>query len=360
MIIWGVAGVVCGVGSFAYAELGTMFPASGGDFQYLSRSYGKKMGLLFGWSFIVVLNPIGTAGIAGVLGKYSVDVITYFQTGNSDGSVSGGYRGQKILNGGPLEIGPHHGNLLRRFQGRQPLSRNATSRAMHSTVASTTTAMVAKRFLDGGNGEDDEYRFSEMDVDDLRLYNNVPRRFFWIRDLPQQRQPQQQEGLAQDSPKVEDVPTFLKPPLPYSHSGVVSPPTPGVGPDGKALLSTIHADNMSMKIRLFSIASIVIMGLINIWFKQGGKWASNILAVFKIAGMMILIGIGITQAIKTKNQSETFKIPIGQCSHNILDYISALCFAFFAVRYFGMSFSFLNCLDYLLSLMQSNQRFGMF
>ena len=94
-IIWGVAGLVCWVGAYAYAELGTMFPASGGDFQYLSRAYGKKMALVFGWSFIVVLNPIGTAGIAGVLGRYSVDVITYFETGNSVGLGAGGDGGNR-------------------------------------------------------------------------------------------------------------------------------------------------------------------------------------------------------------------------------------------------------------------------
>ncbi|KAF8975908.1 hypothetical protein BGZ46_008741 [Entomortierella lignicola] len=87
-MIWGLAGIVCTTGSFAYAELGTMFPESGGDFQYLARAYSKKVALVFGWSFITILNPIGTAGIAGVLGRYSVDVITYFRTGTSTGTGS--------------------------------------------------------------------------------------------------------------------------------------------------------------------------------------------------------------------------------------------------------------------------------
>ncbi|KAG0043430.1 hypothetical protein BGZ83_011415, partial [Gryganskiella cystojenkinii] len=344
LIIWGVAGIVCGIGAYAYAELGTMFPASGGDFQYLSRAYGRKMALLFGWSFIVVLNPIGTAGIAGVLGRYSVDVITYFRTGNSVGLGAGGDGGKRIPNGGPLEIAPHHRKLLNRFQGRQPLNRTAMMSKPSQITATGTSAMVAKRFLDGENndpGEDEDseggYYFYEMGDDDLDLYDNFARKSYWIPDpSSQQQQTQQQQGLVQDqddNPSVEgESPTFPKPPLPGNHTGQ---PQPGTGPDGQPLLPTIHAENMPFTVRLFSIASIVVMGLINILFKQGGKWASNILAVFKIAGMLILIGIGTMHAIKTQNQSETFKIPLNQCSHNILDYVSAFCYAFFAYNGFN-------------------------
>ena len=86
-----------------------MFPESGGDFQYLSRAYGKKMALVFGWSFITILNPIGTAGNAGVLGRYSVDMMIYFRTGTSAGiggaqevrgmNATGAGSGGSVLNG---------------------------------------------------------------------------------------------------------------------------------------------------------------------------------------------------------------------------------------------------------------------
>ena len=214
----------------------------------------------------------------------------------------------------------------------------------------TNTAMIAKRFLDGdeikgGEGQgsesgdddgNDVYYFYEMDDDDMSLYDKFARRSFWIPDSSSQSSEPQgpvQKDQSEGNQSPNAVLSFPKPPLPSNHTGVV-PPKPGMGPDGKPLLPTLHADNMPFKVQLFSIASIVIMGLINICFKQGGKWASNILAIFKIAGMMVLIGIGIAQAIKTHNQSETLKIPLRQCSHNILDYISALCYAFFAVSLF--------------------------
>ncbi|KAK5799409.1 amino acid/polyamine transporter I, partial [Linnemannia elongata] len=184
-IIWAFAGVVCTIGAFAYAELGTMFPASGGDFQYLRRAYGKKVAWVFGWSFITILNPIGTAGIAGVLGRYAVDLIA---------------------------------------------------------------------------------------------------------------------------------------PLPPNHT----PPA-----------QQQHADTMPWLIRGFSIGAIVLMGLINIFFREGGKYASNLLAIFKIGGMCMLIVIGSMQAVKNHAQSEALQIPIRESSQNVLDYVSALCFAFFAYNGFN-------------------------
>ncbi|GJJ68025.1 hypothetical protein EMPS_00371 [Entomortierella parvispora] len=337
-IIWAVAGIVCLIGAYAYAELGTMFPESGGDFQYLRRAYGKKMALVFGWSFIIVLNPIGTAGIAGVLGRYSVDMITYFETGNSVGVGAGGDGGKRIPNGGQREIGPQHSKLLDRFKSRQPLNKS-------TTAATSNTAMIAKRFLEGGeegeseaDDDSDVYYFYEMDDDDMSLYDKFARQSFWIPDSSLQS-PELQQGLAQkdhgiNNQSPSDAPSFPKPALPSNNTGDV-PPKPGMGPNGNPLLPTFHADNMPIKVRLFSIASIVIMGLINICFKEGGKWASNVLAIFKIAGMMILIGIGTVHAIKTHNQSETLKIPIRECSHNLLDYVSALCFAFFAFNGFN-------------------------
>ncbi|KAK3841455.1 MAG: amino acid/polyamine transporter I, partial [Linnemannia gamsii] len=179
-IIWAFAGIVCTIGAFAYAELGTMFPASGGDFQYLRRAYGEKVAWVFGWSFITILNPIGTAGTAGVLGRYAVDLIVYSRNGGA---------------------------------------------------------------------------------------------------------------------------------------GIV--------------------DAMPWLVRGFSIGAIILMGLINIFFKEGGKYASNVLAVFKVAGMCMLIVIGSMQAVKNHAQSEALQIPIRESSQNVLDYVSALCFAFFAYNGFN-------------------------
>ncbi|KAG0369719.1 hypothetical protein BGZ54_009066 [Gamsiella multidivaricata] len=240
-MIWAFAGIVCTIGAFAYAELGTMFPESGGDFQYLSRAYGKKVARVFGWSFITILNPIGTAGIAGVLGRYAVDMIAYLKSGgatvvavNAINETLGG-AGYSVLNGTGYDI-PR----------------------IHSPYAPGTPAYDA----------------------------------------------------------------FPKEPLPRDHTGAVLPNVP-------------HAEEMPWVVRAFAIGAILVMGLINIFFREGGKYASNILAVFKIAGMCMLIVIGSVQAAKHHAQSEALSIPIEESSHNVLDYVSALCFAFFAYNGFN-------------------------
>ncbi|KAF9961799.1 hypothetical protein BGZ72_001715 [Mortierella alpina] len=257
-MIWAFAGIVCTVGAFAYAELGTMFPESGGDFQYLSRAYGKKVALVFGWSFITILNPIGTAGIAGVLGRYSVDMITYFRTGTSVGIGGAGAPG------------------------------------VHTTGFSGPGGIGAGMALIAAGGG-------------ASTLNGTG---FWV--------PHAHSPYGPGSPAFF-ASSFPKDPLPSSHMGA------GGG----------HAEDMPWVIRGFSIGAIVIMGLINIFFKEGGKYASNILAIFKIAGMCMLIVIGSVQAVKNHARSEALSIPIGESSQNVLDYVSALCFAFFAYNGFN-------------------------
>ncbi|KAI1316212.1 hypothetical protein EDD11_010322 [Mortierella claussenii] len=249
-MIWAFAGIICTIGAFAYAELGTMFPESGGDFQYLARAYGKKVALVFGWSFITILNPIGTAGIAGVLGRYSVDVITYLKTGTSIGIEGAGL--------GPMA--------------------NIGSGGMYDLNNATSVL--------NGTG-------------------------YYV--------PHVHSPYAPGTPAYASFPNE---PFSQNRTGAVLP-IPG------------HSDEMPWVIRAFSISAILIMGLINIFFKEGGKYASNVLAVFKIAGMCMLIVIGSIQAVKNHARSEALSIPIGESSQNVLDYVSALCFAFFAYNGFN-------------------------
>ncbi|KAF9944881.1 hypothetical protein BGZ70_004255 [Mortierella alpina] len=256
-MIWAFAGIVCTVGAFAYAELGTMFPESGGDFQYLSRAYGKKVALVFGWCFITILNPIGTAGIAGVLGRYSVDMMTYFRTGTSVGIGGAGASG------------------------------------IHTTGFSGPGGIGAGIALIAAGGGSSMLNGTGFGV------------------------PHAHSPYAPGSPAF--FAAFPKDPLPGSHMGT----------------SGGHPEDMPWVIRGFSIGAIVIMGLINIFFKEGGKYASNILAIFKIAGMCMLIVIGSVQAVKNHARSEALSIPIGESSQNVLDYVSALCFAFFAYNGFN-------------------------
>ncbi len=66
LIIWLIGAVVALAGAFSYSELGINFPASGGEYVYLTRAYGPTLGFMSGWvSFFAGFSaPIATAALA--------------------------------------------------------------------------------------------------------------------------------------------------------------------------------------------------------------------------------------------------------------------------------------------------------
>ena len=62
--VWIVAGVLTWFGALAFAELGAMYPASGGQYVYLRESWGRLTAFLFGWTFLLVIRCGGTATLA--------------------------------------------------------------------------------------------------------------------------------------------------------------------------------------------------------------------------------------------------------------------------------------------------------
>lgn len=66
LIIWMVGAVVALLGAFCYSELGVNFPASGGEYVYLTRAYGPTLGFMSGWvSFFAGFSaPIAAAALA--------------------------------------------------------------------------------------------------------------------------------------------------------------------------------------------------------------------------------------------------------------------------------------------------------
>ena len=62
--VWIVAGVLSYFGALAYAELGAMMPATGGQYVYLREAYGPLCAFLCGWVFVLAVLPGGTAFLA--------------------------------------------------------------------------------------------------------------------------------------------------------------------------------------------------------------------------------------------------------------------------------------------------------
>jgi basic amino acid/polyamine antiporter, APA family len=82
LLVWGLGGLLALVGAFCFAELATTYPRSGGEYVYLTRAYGARVGLLYAWAQLTVIRPGSIAGVAyifassfGVWGAGSAGIV---------------------------------------------------------------------------------------------------------------------------------------------------------------------------------------------------------------------------------------------------------------------------------------------
>jgi len=66
VLAWVLAGIIILFGVFSIAELGTMFPRSGGPFAWLEEAYGKLVSFLYGWSCFTVIQTAAISSVAFV------------------------------------------------------------------------------------------------------------------------------------------------------------------------------------------------------------------------------------------------------------------------------------------------------
>ena len=55
LTVWLVAGLLTLCGALVYAELGAMMPRSGGEFHYIGKAFGRRLGFLYGWTKAIAL-----------------------------------------------------------------------------------------------------------------------------------------------------------------------------------------------------------------------------------------------------------------------------------------------------------------
>jgi APA family basic amino acid/polyamine antiporter len=70
LIVWLVGGFIALSGALSFAELGAMFPRSGGQFIYLREAYGPLAGFLYGWAFFWVIECGSIAALAVGFAEY--------------------------------------------------------------------------------------------------------------------------------------------------------------------------------------------------------------------------------------------------------------------------------------------------
>lgn len=69
-------------GALSYAELGAMYPRSGGQYQYLKEAYGPLWGFLFGWGAFWIFMTGGIAALAVGFGEYFGAFVPALSTAN--------------------------------------------------------------------------------------------------------------------------------------------------------------------------------------------------------------------------------------------------------------------------------------
>jgi len=74
LLVWVIGGVISLFGCVAFAELGSMFPDSGGQYIYLREAYGDLVAFLYGWMLFSVANGGTIAALSVASAAYTGEV----------------------------------------------------------------------------------------------------------------------------------------------------------------------------------------------------------------------------------------------------------------------------------------------
>ena len=74
LLVWVIGGVISLFGCAAFAELGSMFPESGGQYVYLREAYGDLVAFLYGWMLFAVANGGSIAALSMASAAYTGQV----------------------------------------------------------------------------------------------------------------------------------------------------------------------------------------------------------------------------------------------------------------------------------------------
>ncbi len=73
--VWVLAGLITLMGALTNAETAAMIPATGGQFLFFERMYGRFFAFLYGWAIFAVIQTGSIAAVAYVFSEYSTQLI---------------------------------------------------------------------------------------------------------------------------------------------------------------------------------------------------------------------------------------------------------------------------------------------
>ena len=75
LLVWLLGGVISFIGALCYAELATAFPSTGGEYHFLTRAFGPRVGFTFTWARMTVIQTGSIAFLAYVFGDYAGQIL---------------------------------------------------------------------------------------------------------------------------------------------------------------------------------------------------------------------------------------------------------------------------------------------
>ena len=78
LMVWLLGGLISLCACFAFAELGSMFPESGGQYVYLREAYGDLVAFLYGWMLFSVANGGSIAALSVGAAAYTGQIFHLF------------------------------------------------------------------------------------------------------------------------------------------------------------------------------------------------------------------------------------------------------------------------------------------
>lgn len=70
LLVWALGGLITLTGALTFAELGGLFPKAGGVYVFLKEAYGPRVGFLYGWVILLVINTGALAALGIALAEY--------------------------------------------------------------------------------------------------------------------------------------------------------------------------------------------------------------------------------------------------------------------------------------------------
>src|SRR5947207_11897117 len=78
LLVWVLGALISLCACFAFAELGSMFPDSGGQYIYLREAYGDLIAFLYGWMLFAVANGGTIAALSVGAAAYTGQIFHLF------------------------------------------------------------------------------------------------------------------------------------------------------------------------------------------------------------------------------------------------------------------------------------------